>query len=346
MTIHVAIVYGGNTTEHKESIKTTRSLYKRIHDQLSDKYKLHFFYLTQKNKWATEETSLSMITGKLSADSSFTKNISSDLIDNSRILELKNMNCVYSSLMGTSGENGNIMGLADLYGIPMMGCGILASALCADKHLAKLVAHSSGINIVDFVLVNKHDNPSKFMPKIRDYIGYPCFVKPTNLGTCAHVFRAKNEYQFVEKFIDVLNKNHRSTQYLVEKFIDNREVRVFIYEDNHGHLHTNDSYVTELNYNRKEEKANGKRGSLFNHFDNDFPSIIKNKIIDYAKKLFRLFNLKDYARIDFFVEKSTGEIYFNEINTHPFIGARNVEYLKENGLSYADFFKMIVKNNL
>src|SRR5206468_297425 len=133
----IAIVFGGASLEHRESIRAARILLPYL-GKLKHKYRFKFFYLTTANRWATRQASLQMVKKELPATPRFTRNFKE--WDDERILELRQVDAVYNTMMGTSGENGNIMGLADLYGKPMMGCGTLASALCLDKVIAKRLA--------------------------------------------------------------------------------------------------------------------------------------------------------------------------------------------------------------
>ena len=207
MTINIAIFFGGDSCEHRESIKSARILYEHI-KPLFCKYKFYYFYITKKNKWANKEMSYKMITGQISKDSSYTDNFSSKYCDFDRVSDLKNIDMIYNTMMGTSGENGNIMGLADiLQHKKIIGCDILASALSQDKHFSKLLVKDLGINIVDFLYVNKNDNLDNILCDIKKKIGYPCFVKPNNLGTCAYIFRANNESEFIENFKKAIHEN-------------------------------------------------------------------------------------------------------------------------------------------
>lgn len=335
----VAIVFGGASSEHRESIKAAKILYKNIRNLLN-KYKFKFFYLTFENKWATESASNAMIKGKLPMESKFTRNF--DDCDNDRITEFKYVDVIYSTMMGDSGENGNIMGLADLFKKPIIGSGILASSLCQNKYLSKLLAQYTGVNIVNHLYVNKNDDLSEITQMVKKKIGYPCFVKPDNLGTCSYVFRANDEKDFIKKFKDTIKRNKRSDNYLIEKYIDNIEVRIFVYQDIHDKIHTNDLYVTQLNLSHLD----GDDNSLFKHLDNKLPKFLRKKICNYAIKIFELFGMKDYARVDFFVELKTGEIYFNEVNTQPFIGRCNIEFMKKDGLDYDEYFDIMIKRNL
>lgn len=73
---------------------------------------------------------------------------------------------------------------------------------------------------------------------------------------------------------------------------------------------------------------------------------MRDKIRHYAVKIFKLFGMKDYSRIDFFVDTRTLKFYFNEANTQPFIGSSNIEYMQKDGISYASFLDTMIRRNL
>lgn len=326
----VGVVFGGASTENNESLRAAQYLYKyAIKSKLEDKYNFKYFYLSEDNLWASDQTSRRLIRGLQPKDYKCSKR---------RLLDLGKVDVIYSTCMGTCGENGNIPGLANLLGIPIIGCDILASALALDKRLSKIVVSKLDIPIVDYLYIKRDTDPQRLAEKIQAKIGFPCFVKPTNLGTCAYVFRANNREEFIDKWRNTIRKNKYSQYYLIEKFIPNIEVRIFVVEDQNGKLHTNDGYVTTL-----KEKSLRKGGSLFDHVDNTLSQKIRNKIKDYAITIFRTFGMKDYSRIDFFVSNETGEIYFNEANTQPFIGGFNVKLMEQDGLSYSKFLDMMIK---
>ena len=331
--ITVGIIFGGSSPEHHESIRAARILYQHaIRGKLDQKYNFLYFHLTRSNRWASSKYSKAVIQkrGGDHSDSGY-----------DRILDLKECDVLYSSMMGPCGENGNVMGLADLLNIPIIGCGILASALALDKFLSKLLAEKIGVPVVDYLQADRDDDPDELIKSIEEGIGFPCFVKPTNLGTCAHIFRADNREEFRKKWRQTTRYNHYSRKYLIEKFIPNVEVRVFVYEDRDGHLQTNDQYNTTL-----IEKALIKGGGLFDHVENKFSEETRALIRKYAKRIFRVFGMKDYSRIDFFVENETGQVYFNEANTQPFISGYNIKLMENDGYSYSDFLHSLVKKNL
>ncbi|CAH6419179.1 D-alanine--D-alanine ligase [uncultured virus] len=331
----IGIVFGGATTEYNESIRATRILYRHALSKLDNKYKFRYYLLTKSNKFASAEDSEGVVKGRLS------KRHVPHNADYDRIKSLANVDVIYSTLMGTCGENGNIMGLADILKVPIIGCEILASSLALDKELAKVMVKSASIPVVEYLSVKKSTNTIDVVEEIKRTIGFPCFVKPYNLGTCAFAFKANDVTEFVEKWNKTISKNDYSDTYLIEKYIPNIEVRVFVFEDYKGRLHANDEYVTKL-----KDGAIGSGGVLFDTLGNKLSESVRKRIVRYACKIFRLFKMKDYARIDFFVGTSTNKIYFNEANTQPFIGNHSIEFMEKDGLSYSEFIDMMIKKNL
>jgi len=331
----IGIVFGGASTEYRESIRAARTLYQNALIKLESHFRFRYFLLTKSNKFASAEFSEGIIKKNISK-----KHMPRDA-DYSRISSLSRVDVIYSTLMGTCGENGNIMGLADILDVPIIGCGILASALALDKRLSKVLVENASIPVVDYLFVDKHADAGSVIEKINKSIKFPCFIKPNNLGTCAYAFKAENASEFRRKWEDTVKDNSYSDEYLIEKFIPNIEVRVFIHQDSHGKLHANDKYVTTL-----RDGAIGSGGVLFDHLKNRFPADVRKQIIRYASKIFKLFGMKDYARIDFFVEKGTNNIYFNEANTQPHIGSHGIQLMEQDGFTYADFIEMMIHRNL
>ncbi len=344
----VAIVFGGHSPEHYESIRAARTLYRfAVFQHLDSKYDFLFFYLNQSNQWCNLKISRKLAKSKKIP-------LSNLLIKGHQLHpeELCHVNVIYNTMMGTSGENGNIMGLADLLRIPMIGCDTHASIIALDKYTSKILVESVGIPIVPYLYADRRDNSHSLLNQVEKEIKFPCFVKPTNLGTCYFIFKANNRHEFLTKWKATTEANSLSQKYLIEKFIPNVEIRIFIFEDQSGKLHVNDLYVTTL---KEANLDNG--GTMFDNIDNSLPPNMRSKLREYAIKIFRLFQMKDYGRIDFFVNRVTDDgtefrlgetqIYFNEANTQPFISKHNIEFMKkQNGFDYPKFLDMLIQKNL
>jgi D-alanine-D-alanine ligase len=328
----IAIVFGGSSSEHGQSIVATKCLYENaIKGELDTKYDFEYFYIGRDNKWAGPKQSFRVL---LSGQSE-------DCHGFDRMTDLSRVSVVYNTMMGSAGETGDIMGVCNLLNVPIIGCGILASALSLDKRLSKLLAERIDVPTVPCLYVKYDDDVNSLVKDIEKKIKFPCFTKPTNLGTCAFIFRANNANEFIKKWNNVVKKNYRSSTYIIEKFIPNLETRVFVHQDINGKLCFNDEYVTEL-----KEKALEIGGGLFDHRDNKFPEEIREQIKKYAGRIFKVFGMKDYCRIDFFVDINTHEIYFNECNTQPFQSTFNIKLMKRDGYTYAYFIDTMIRRNI
>ena len=336
VTVVVAIVFGGRSLEHDESINVARKVYHyAIKGKLERKYDFMYFYLTENNFWidGREAEKLATIKGYGPPKTKAFRRIPKSLLK---------CHVIYNTMMGTSGENGNIMGLADLLRVPIIGCDILASVVALDKHIAKRLVQSAGIPVVDYLYFDRTDNPKEMADMIDQKIKYPCFVKPTNLGTCYFIFKANDKSEFMKKWKETIKYNKLSSKYLIEKFVPNIEIRVFVFEDMKGNLQTNDLYATTL-----KEKALETGGVMFDHIDNSMSDSVRNKIKSYAIQIFKLFQMKDYGRIDFFVCSDQKKIYFNEANTQPFLSGYNFKLMqKQNGIDYPKFLDMMIEKNI
>lgn len=324
----VAIVFGGDSPEHDESIKATRLLYQHAIRKLSKQYRFRYFFILKSGKWATASHSRLAL---FRPPKKFKTSVK-------RVLNLVHCDVIYSTMMGSSGESGDLIGLASMLQVPIVGCDIDTSALGLNKYLAKVAARAIRIPTLDDKVIHWNDTLSKLIDGV-DEIGYPCIVKPTNLGTCQYIFRADNNQTLIRRWISTSINNHRSDQYLLEPFIHNVEVRVFIYQDGKKNLVIDDGYVTTL-----RENVLDHGGTLFNVQENTLPTRIRKRITRYAIRFFTTFMLKDYARLDFFVTPNY-DIYFNEVNTQPFIGVHNIE-LMERRISYKKWFVTMIENNL
>lgn len=331
--IIIAIVFGGDSPEHNESIKAARLLYRNaIKNNLDHKYNFKYMYLNKNNIPTNQYESFRLIIDSSHKPSGY---------DIKFLLNLGCSDVVYNMMMGCTGEAGDVQGTCKILNVPIIGCNILASALSLNKQLAKIVAKGVKVPVVPSFYVNKEDCIDDILLAIEERVQFPCFVKPDNLGTCAFIFRCDNPQEFIRKWKRTIEKNTQTDNYLIEKYVPNIEVRVFIYQDCNDRYHLNDEYVTIL-----KNAALDRCGALFDHIENDLPSTVRIQIQNYAIRIFETFGMSDMARIDFFVSTIDGSIYFNEANTQPFIGSFNIELMEKDGISYAQFLDTMIKRNL
>ena len=136
---------------------------------------------------------------------------------------------VFPVLHGPNGEDGTVQGLLELAGVPYVGSGVAGSAVGMDKALMKAVFRSAGLPVLDYVVIKRKHIASRWdqiREQVASLIGYPCFVKPANLGSSVGISKVKQE----EELRDALEEAARyDRKILVEKAAEGfREVEVSV----------------------------------------------------------------------------------------------------------------------
>lgn len=226
----------------------------------------------------------------------------------------KRLDVVLVMLHGPRGEDGTIQGLLELAGIPYTGAGVLASAIGMDKAAMKDVFRAHGLPIVEHVLVVRHEwrrDPGAVARLVAERIGYPCFVKPANLGSSVGVSRAKAPEDLAPA-IELAARHDR--RILVERAVQGREVEVAVL----GNDEPMASVPGEVCYATEWYDYETKYGAGQTTFK--VPAGLSPETTERVRALaiqaFQAVDGAGMARVDFFVEHD-GRVLVNEINTIP-----------------------------
>lgn len=227
---------------------------------------------------------------------------------------------VFSVMHGTFCEDGTLQGLLELADLPYVGCGVLASAVGMDKDISKRLAIHADILVAPYVVI-RHDqwqnHPEIGIQQIEKELAYPVFAKPANTGSSIGISKAKNR----EQLRDALNEAFRfDTKVLVEKGLEIHELEVAVLESLESSSDPIVSVVGEIKprhefYSYEAKYIDEQGAELL--IPAPLPETVLEKVRAIARKLFRVLECEGMARVDLFLEKTTGKIYFNEINTIP-----------------------------
>lgn len=250
---------------------------------------------------------------------------------------------VFPALHGPYGEDGTFQGLLEVLGLPYVGSGVLASALCMDKALIKHVLHtqSPAVPVVPWIelhseLLATASERQALFDAICERLGFPCFVKPANQGSSVGVSRVDEEAA-LQRALSLAARY--DTKLIVEKGIDAREVELALLGN--GDPHTLVSEPGEI----------GLPPGEWYDYDNKYlkdvatlqiparlPASVAAELKATALRAFRLAGCKGLARIDFLVDRSTMAIYLNEINTMPGFTTISMypKLIEHAGVGYAD----------
>ncbi len=287
----IVLLFGGTSSEHDVSINSFKNIYKYIDKK---KYLVSNIYITKENNWIECDYD----------------EVNSLITYNKKIINiinyLKKYDCVFPILHGINGEDGNLQGLFEMFGIPYIGCDSISSKVCLNKCLSKIVFDYFNIPQIPFIIFNKNDNIDELN------VEYPVIVKPSNGGSSIGISVANNSNELKESISFALQYDENI---IIEKFIKARELEVAVYQNNDINI----SSIGEIKYNSLfydyETKYFNNKSELL--IPSKINEDIKNKIINISLYIFNKLNCKDIARIDFLYDEDNNILYLNEINTIP-----------------------------
>lgn len=249
-------------------------------------------------------------------------------------------------LHGTYGEDGTVQGLLELANLPYVGSGVLGSSLGMDKDMAKRVLRDAGIPVVPFMTVRRHefkgDRAQNILDEAKRKFGFPYFVKPANMGSSVGVNKVKNESEARAKFEDALSYD---TKVLVEQGVDARELECSVLGNDDPQASIVGEIIPHHEFYSYEAKYIDDNGASLKIPADDVPKATLDRIRSLAVEAFRALELAGMARVDFFLDRGTGKVYLNEVNTIPGFTPISMypKLWEATGLSYARLLDKLIE---
>jgi len=328
----IAVIFGGKSAEHDVSIITAHT---PIIDSLmaSQKFDVWPIYISREGGWYCDKRMNDMqffkrdgweeeVKGWKQIDVSFDRGFT--LKWPGFFGKTQKIDVVFPSMHGTYGEDGSLMGLLRMAGVPFVGCDVFASAVAMDKVLTKQVVAAEGMPVVPFVWFTRAEYGQK-KQEIRNKIqklSYPLFVKPVHLGSSIGITKAKNEAD-LENAIEVAL--HYDDKVLVEEGIDPLiEITLPIMGNEDVVTAECERPLNKTEFFDFEDKylSGGKKGSSgVNNAYSEIPANIgealAKEIKEMGKRVYVVLGCTGIARVDFLVHAETKKVYVNEVNTLP-----------------------------
>lgn len=345
--LNVALIFGGKSGEHEVSLLSSASIYKHID---KEKYNVLTIGITRDGKWMYYEGNEENIKNGDWVNLS-NKNVEINLVPSGNkevgILfedgHLEKIDVLFPVLHGPYGEDGTIQGLFEISQIPYVGCGVLASSVGMDKLICKKVFTEIGLPQVNYTDTNRwsfNNDKEGQLDKIESKLEYPIFVKPANLGSSVGISKANNREELLSGINEALEYDSRI---VLEQGINAREIEVAVL----GNDDVKASIAGEIKpakdfYDYEDKYINGT--STY-----DIPASISEEDMENIRKMaikaFKGIDGKGLSRVDFFIDKNSGEIFINEINTLP--GFTNISMYPKmweaTGLEYDKLIDELVK---
>jgi len=337
----IAVIFGGRSAEHDVSIVTAlASIIKPL--ELTKKYRVEAVYIAKNGAWYWDEKlkNIELFSSGGIQDFLHRTQPASVQFDGGMTLvkasgiagrkQTRKIDLVFPAMHGTYGEDGALMGLLDMAGIPYVGCGVAASAVAMDKVLSKRVSLGSGIPVAKYVSFSKADVERNInsLPKfIVKELKLPVFVKPAHLGSSIGISRATTETE-VRNAIEVAA--HYDDTILVEEEVPNLiEVTLPIMGNDRPQpalleqpmTKPEDFFDFETKYMQGGKKGKGKGGAKgaqgYSQIPADLPKDLAAKAQQLGLDVYQALGCSGIARVDMLIDSKSGQVYFNEVNPLP-----------------------------
>ncbi len=332
--MNIVLLYGGRSGEHEISLMSCSAVARNV----DEKHSVKLISIARDGGWFLQDDS---VLAGLKKNPESVLSINAD--EKNRVSVIpgggkegafvangKRIPCdvVFPVLHGTFGEDGTVQGLLEMARVPYVGCGVFSSAATMDKVQTKILWEKAGLPVVPYICVRRSDvNDSRrydeLIQKAVDELKFPLFVKPCSAGSSDGAFKAENMKELSYAMMEAFGWDNKV---LIEKSIDAREVECSV---------TGNSVTEDPSQAHTMLKAYGPGEIVPKHdfYDYDakyndpdgaelkIPALLSDDKLEYiretAKKAYRAVDASGLSRVDFFIDRKSGEIYLNEINTIP-----------------------------
>lgn len=312
--LRVGLLFGGRSGEHEVSIISARAIAQGLKlEENANKYEILPFYIQKDGVWQSG----------VIAQQVLESGVPPEILSTTPNLwqfppETAQVELWFPILHGPNGEDGTIQGLLTLTQVPFVGSGVLGSATGMDKIAMKMAFAQAGLPQVKYKTVTRAQiwsNPCVF-PKLCDEIeaalGYPCFVKPANLGSSVGIAKVRSR-QELEVALD--NAATYDRRIIVEAGVVAREVECAVLGNDHPKASVIGEITFDSDFYDYETKYTPGKADLF--IPANLPEVVAQQIQEMALQAFAAVDGAGLSRVDFFYVETTGEIFINEINTLP-----------------------------
>ncbi|NPV09311.1 MAG: D-alanine--D-alanine ligase [Anaerolineae bacterium] len=317
----IAVVYGGVSGEHEVSIRSAQSVMAALRQA---GYEVVPVYIGKDGIWrlggvpmvgpragllGLPEESGTDPTDKSDRGASVTNGKGSHSPGMGRV------DVVFPVLHGTLGEDGTLQGLLEVAEVPYVGSGVLGSALGMDKIVMKMLFRQAGLPVVDSVATGRRQiarDVTAVADEVEAKLGYPCFVKPANLGSSVGISKAHGRKELLQGLAEAARYDRRV---IVERGIEARELEVSVI----GNDEPEASVVGEVIPGREFYDYVAKYGDSGSQTIIPAPvsEELAGRVRCLALEAFRVLDLAGMARVDFLLDRLSGQLYVNEVNTIP-----------------------------
>ena len=362
--MNIAIIFGGKSGEHEISLISAASVARGI----DKKHSVFLIGIAKDGKWYLQNKSeYEKICKDKNASLFIDQNADNQVFivpgAKKHSIQTKKsaleIDVVFPVLHGTYGEDGTIQGLLDMADIPYVGCATMTSSLTMDKEKTKQVLQIQGIPVVPYICMKKCDilDSSRYdelFQKAIDSLGFPLFVKPCCAGSSNGASKAENPKQLSFALCEAFNWDDKV---LIEKSIDAREIECSVTGNSttapaDSEIETVKAYIPGeiipshkfYDFDAKYNDPDGAKLAIPAELSADMIETVRST----AVKAYKALDASGLSRVDFFVDKQTNDLYFNEINTMPGFTKISMfpKMCEKAGLEFTELTELLIQEAL
>jgi D-alanine-D-alanine ligase len=352
--IRLGLIFGGRSAEHEVSLRSAQSVLKAID---TARYQVTLIGITRNGKWiAGPDPLAALAAGDLSRSTEAAllgEPGKRELLavapggaangSGPHLAAITELDVIFPLLHGPYGEDGTLQGLLELADLPYVGSGVLASALAMDKAACKEILRARGIPVTEWLLVPRsaiERDAAGVAAEAARRFGLPIFTKPANLGSSVGVVKAHSLEELAAGLAESARYDRRV---LVEPGINARELEVSVLGNDRPEAA---AVVGEIIPSREfydyEAKYIDEASELL--IPAPVPAETAALARRYAVEAFTAIDGAGLARVDFLLDRDTGQLYLNEINTLPGFTSISMypKLWEASGVSYPELIDRLV----
>ncbi len=320
--IVVGVLFGGVSAEHEVSWRSARNVVAALDP---GRYRAFPILIDRQGRWLRlDQAQLSSDPFRQGAGTEISDSGRRVLLDPNpgrlRVLDrdsgrtLETLDVIFPVVHGTLGEDGTLQGLCEMYQIPFVGPGVLASAICMDKEIMKRLLRERGIPTPRFLVFRSASVDRRALASVRRDLGFPVFVKPANMGSSVGVRKVSTAAALPGALANALRFDRKA---LVEEFVEGREIECSVLGNERPAASIPGEVVPAgrhgfYSYQAKYLDPGGARLLV----PAPLPPRVARRVRALAVRSFEALGCEGMARVDFFV-KADGSVLVNELNTIP-----------------------------
>ncbi len=342
MKTKLGLLYGGKSAEHQVSLRTALAVIQALDYK---KFEIYPIYITETGEWIKgsqlEDDVQSVDQLKFERTNAHQgASLSSTLFQTEDGKET--LDVIFPLLHGTNGEDGTVQGFLELLNIPYVGNGVLASSAGMDKVIMKNIFAQAGLDQVNYVSCIKYEweqSKQNIYDEIEKELGYPCFVKPANLGSSVGISKCSDRDELDQAFLEAFQFDRKV---IIEEGVIAREVEIAVLGNDDPKCSVAGEIVPKKDFYDYKAKYEDDNTDLI------IPAEISETeyagLCEMAVTAFKSLDCSGLVRADFFLT-SEGKAYINEVNTMPGFTPISMFPLlwNQSGLKYPELIERLVQ---